>query len=183
MIGIALVNKIRPSVSIIFDLSATISPNEEHAMQLKSLLYEARDLAFDLLVKWNMGHCKDGIIILYSASDNILYTAVDSTAAFKLTGDLIGEISANVRMELSRNTSAGLIKLLSSIKSVIQGTYKRTTNWDSNNDALDALPVVSSAADSRQHFAKSLCVVLTLVCCCSQLVLSKSFLIFQSFFS
>jgi len=127
-------------VSILQDSS--MSPNDASALQLKSLLADAQQLSKDLLHKWNLGHCHDGVLVLFSTGDNVLYTTVDSAARATLTDDLVGEISANVKLDFGRNVSVGVAKLLASFKAVFLDKYIRTTNWDNN---VDAKPVLSSA--------------------------------------
>lgn len=145
LITIAIVNKM--NLTVIPTDKNVPNQNDEHASHLDTMLSGARKLASDLLKKWNLGRCSESILILFSRSDNVLYTVTDVVAEKKLTDDLIGEISMDVRSEFGQNVTSGFRKLLTEYKEVFDGTYKRKTNWEDSN-MPKYYPVIGASGNS-----------------------------------
>lgn len=145
LIAIAMVNKMK----LTDNPTGNNDPahNGEHASRLDTVLSEARKLAFGLLKKWNLGRCNESILILFSRGDNVLYTVTDVVAGKKLTDDLIGEISMDVRSEFGQNVTSGFQKLLTEYKEVFDGMYKRKTNWEDNN-MPKYYPIIGASGNS-----------------------------------
>lgn len=159
LIIIALVDK------LLITQSTTNSPlmDPEQASQLNGVLAVAKNTSYGLLEKWNLGRCKESVVVLYSKLDNVLYTAPDVVASQKLTSDLIGEISMDVRIEFSQNITLGFQRLLTEYQAVFNNSYTRKTIWD-DGKSPEAYPVIGlGAAGSGLDFGVCIHMVLTII--------------------
>lgn len=170
-IGIAVVKNMQPGASV-RTVPATNGDGGE-AARLDATLSSARTFANTLLASWQIGRCKESVLIFYSQDDNVYYTAVDSLASVKLTSDLVGEIASNARMSFATNVSQGLMNLLKDYRAVFVGNYKRTTNWQSSGNEPRIAGVVSCASTilsiSTQIHIISLLAIIILSFCNSRL--------------
>lgn len=117
-IGVALMKKM-----------ATSDDNDDDkktdSQKIDSNLDNARLFAYSVQEKWELGECKEDVIILYSEKDNVIYTTTGSQAAKYLSVDLIGEISMKHRVFFlpGADRFSGLRAIIQDYKDVFNGKY------------------------------------------------------------
>lgn len=93
-------------------------------------LHRARLFAYTLKGMWNMERCEDGILIFFSAEDNVLYTMVGDVVAQRLGGFRLGEIAMNHRTKMGpgRDNYQGLQAIINDYRSVMFNQYEGMQN-------------------------------------------------------
>lgn len=98
-------------------------------------LEKARLYAYTLMKNWKLGSCKEEIIIIYSRTENVLYTMIGKTTMERLSNDLIGEISMESQGDFRDHTFQGLLSLITKYRQVLQGKYTSSSSKQVNPKA------------------------------------------------
>lgn len=127
-IGIALIQKMVINNEV-HSVNEDATGEGSLARKLRAQLATARNYASSLLNTWQLGRCKESVLVFCSQDEAMCYTAVDTTAGKKLTDGIVGEIAASSQMRTGYNLTARLMNMVHDYKLVFLGKYNRTTNW------------------------------------------------------
>ncbi|XP_022295708.2 uncharacterized protein LOC111105629 [Crassostrea virginica] len=106
-------------------ISVAVLANVKLTQQRTAALPEVEQFALRLEDShWNYGECDNDVVIVYSAGDNVVYTATGSAANFILDTKKITEITtANGQYFRDKNPTAGLYAMIMDYRSVFMGGY------------------------------------------------------------
>ncbi|XP_061176817.1 uncharacterized protein LOC133185537 isoform X1 [Saccostrea echinata] len=107
-------------------ISVAVLANLKLTQGRTSALPEVEHFALQLESRhWNFGACDNDVVIVYSAGDNVIYTATGSAANYILDTQKIKDItSANGIYFRNKNPMAGLYAMIMDYRNVFRGGYQ-----------------------------------------------------------
>ncbi|XP_048767265.1 uncharacterized protein LOC125674208 isoform X2 [Ostrea edulis] len=144
-------------------LSVAVLANLKLTQQRTSALPEVEHFAIELESRiWNFGECDNDVVIVYSAGDNVVYTATGSAANYILDTQKIKDItSANGIYFKNKNPMAGLYGMIMDYRTVFRGGYTPYSLYQRNQVVRGSATMVTTSTS---------CLLVTLVAyLCSKL--------------
>lgn len=128
-------------------ISVAILANLQFTQGRTSALPEVENFAIKLENEhWNYGECDNDIVIVYSAGDNVVYTATGVAASFYLDTQKITEITTNNgRYFRAKNPTAGLYAMIMDYRSVFLSKYTPYSLYQESQNVRGAASMTTTS--------------------------------------